>query len=171
MELKTLASFIVLSMILASNASSATSSDVQSATPTQAQVESLKHKMANVHASAKALVLWKSASETVLKVTQFLSCYPSFPVSEHLMRYVAPGDEQVAGFIFQGVMDRGAYGGFRYHPKSQCVSVDRIDSVKAKANNALSYRVIFLSDSSGETYIGRYTIARQPDGVWLYTYH
>ena len=139
-------------------------------TPTQAQMDAIDSKIANAPVSGKAASLWKSAGDTIRTVTQALSCYPGPDVPGALLRYVAPGNEQVYSFVFKhGVMDRGYYGRFHYHPKTLCTTVNRVDSVTAKAKNALSYRVVYVSDESGETFTATYTMMRQPDGVWLYT--
>ncbi len=156
----------ICSLCVASSATSASSLPLPR--PTQQQLEGLKTKVANATVPKNAKLLWQSASGTVAKITLILSCYPE-PIDTALLKYVAPGNEHVPGFVFsQGVMDRAAYGGFRFHPKTQCVTVDRIDDVKAEAKNALSYRVVYVSDVSGETFITKYTMAQQPDGAWLY---
>lgn len=57
----------------------------------------------------------------------------------------------------------------QYH-KSGCVNVQRIDSIKKKANNAFSFRVLFVSPQSQETFNGRYTAIKQPNGEWLFNW-
>jgi hypothetical protein len=54
-----------------------------------------------------------------------------------------------------------------YHPKSQCLSVTRLDDWKMHAKNAFSFRAMFVSDASSEGRSITYLMVKQPEGVWL----
>ena len=141
--------------------------------PDQDQVTTLRSKVENnVMVPKAAKQLWADAAPTIEKITLYLSCIPDFTLAgDPLKKYVVPENTTSTWYVFKfGVMDRGAYGGFKYHPKSKCVSVSRVDDIKQVAKNALEYRVTYESDVSGETYIANYAMVRQPDGVWLYTF-
>jgi hypothetical protein len=56
----------------------------------------------------------------------------------------------------------------RYHDKSTCMSVSRVQGWKAPANNALQFEVVYKADDSGEISKLSHEAVRQPDGVWLF---
>lgn len=79
------------------------------------------------------------------------------PVGD-LERYKAPG----------GVLNNfPPMAMMAHHPKSQCLTVTRADAWAMPALNALSLRVLFASDASGETSERRAILERQPDGLWM----
>lgn len=130
-------------------------------TPSQAQVEQLAKLVVSPVISADAKPLWDSARDRIGEVLLFESCYPEFGSYKYLAKYAAPGAEPALAFhspIFR----------MTYHPKTECVSVERIDDVKLLAKNAFSFRVVFVSDASGETQTNRHSLVRQPDGAWLF---
>jgi hypothetical protein len=57
--------------------------------------------------------------------------------------------------------------GAHYHPKSQCLTVTRLDNWRMLARNAFSFRAVFVSDASSESVQESYEMIKQPDGTWL----
>ena len=56
----------------------------------------------------------------------------------------------------------------KYHDKSTCVSVLRIQGWEMPAKNVLRFEVVYVSDSSGESTKGLYEIVKQSSGEWLF---
>lgn len=130
--------------------------------PTEAQMQKLAKLVVNPVVSSEAKPLWDTARDRIAEVLLYESCYPQYGSHSYLGRYVAPGVDPV--FVFNDPIFR-----MQYHPKTECVTVDRIDDVKMKAKNAISFRVIFVSDASGETETYTHHLTRQPDDQWLFT--
>lgn len=57
----------------------------------------------------------------------------------------------------------------KYHDKSACLTVLRIQGVTAPALNALRFEVVYLAEDSGESNIQQYELVKQPDAQWLVT--
>lgn len=57
--------------------------------------------------------------------------------------------------------------GMRYHDRSTCLDVIRIDGWRNSAVNSLKFSATFRSESSGETGARIFTIIKQPNGNWL----
>ena len=55
----------------------------------------------------------------------------------------------------------------RYHPRSACMTILRIDNWSMPANNAVSFRVQFVSDVSNETVPISYLFRANEEGTWL----
>lgn len=55
---------------------------------------------------------------------------------------------------------------FQYASQSKCVGISQIDSIAAVANNALSFRVVYLATDSGETTNFWYKTQKQDNGDW-----
>ena len=51
------------------------------------------------------------------------------------------------------------------HPKGKCLNVERINSWSMKAKNAFEFKVLFISEESGES-ITRNMGMRKEDGEW-----
>jgi hypothetical protein len=56
----------------------------------------------------------------------------------------------------------------RYHDKSSCLTVVRIQGWNAPALNALKFEVVYLANDSGESAKTNHEMVKQPDGVWLF---
>jgi hypothetical protein len=54
----------------------------------------------------------------------------------------------------------------KYHDRNKCLSVKQIDTLVMPALNALSFRVIYFADDSGETINFKYLMLRSDDGSW-----
>lgn len=102
--------------------------------------------------------LFLDASPTLNKVLPLIACEKD----DQLRAYQ---DESSVGMPYPLSPVRQ----MQYH-KSGCVNVQRIDSIKKKANNAFSFRVLFVSPQSQETFNGRYTAIKQPNGEWLFNW-
>ena len=57
---------------------------------------------------------------------------------------------------------------FTHHDHSECVNVQRILDWKMTAKNALAFRVMFVSEQSGENIKKSYEVQKQLDGSWLF---
>jgi hypothetical protein len=57
---------------------------------------------------------------------------------------------------------------FNHHDKSQCVNVQRIKDWKIKAKNAFGFRVLYVSEQSGQNQEFYYSMEKQLDGTWLF---
>ena len=102
----------------------------------------------------------KEASETVSAFLENVSCIPDTDGSS-LNIFAAPG-HRFSPNGYPGPMITT-----RYHNKSACLTVVRIQGVNAPALNALRFEVVYLAEDSGESNIQRYELVKQPDGQWL----
>ncbi|MDM0111612.1 hypothetical protein QTI66_05595 [Variovorax sp. J22R133] len=102
----------------------------------------------------------REASSNISKLLRIMSCTPQ---GEYPQRYLnsmaAPGANVTLYPPPAGTM--------RYHPKSQCLTVTRLDGWRMQAKNALQFRAVYTSDASGESSNDTYTFIKQPDGFWL----
>lgn len=55
----------------------------------------------------------------------------------------------------------------KYHDRSKCFSVRAIDRVSMPANNALTFRVVYFADDSGETLSYAFLFKKMDNGAWL----
>jgi hypothetical protein len=55
----------------------------------------------------------------------------------------------------------------KYHPRSQCLTVVHVDGWRIPADDALSFRAVFLSDLTRESSMMQYEMVKQADGGWL----
>lgn len=55
----------------------------------------------------------------------------------------------------------------RYHNKSQCLDVIRIDDWAKPAKNALTFKVRLISPQSDEATYQNFTLVRQPSNEWM----
>ncbi|MBN2690784.1 MAG: hypothetical protein JXR43_02850 [Burkholderiaceae bacterium] len=128
--------------------------------PTAVQQQQLLAQINQPQAQAAIQTAVQQAGPTIQKIVQFLACYPGFDPGKYLGEYNAPGG------TIRGLM--GPLPSMRYAPKTMCVNVVRMDNWQMPALNALSFRVVYQSSVSGETYSQGMTFQRQPDGTWMY---
>lgn len=102
------------------------------------------------------------AQPTITAITKRIACFPgnALDVPRILGPYMAPE--------YHGPY--GAMSEVSYHPKSQCLTVNRVDGWRMPALNALEYRVVYVSDQSGHSVSKNYRLIKQPDGTWLVAY-
>jgi hypothetical protein len=79
-----------------------------------------------------------------------------------LNSFAAPG-KKYPGFNYIGVMF-----GMKYHSKSSCLTVKKIQGWEMPAKNALSFEVLFVADDSGESAKRWYKLQQQENGDWLF---
>ena len=130
--------------------------------PTDAQVRNVARKFMAPAGNKVLSDLVNSARVRAGEVIMVQSCYRSFDASRLLGRYVMP--DMTPEFVFASPM----YS-LQHHDKSQCLDIDRIDNFKTIAKNAISFRTVFVSPSSGESKVLDYTMTRQADGEWLFS--
>lgn len=99
----------------------------------------------------------EDAKPTIEKILAISACCPDYTLQRYLAAYSVPE----MGY-YEAPMPR-----MQYHPKSQCLSVTRIDSWKMTARNAFSFRAIYVSEPSGESRSIVYEMIKEPDGTWL----
>ncbi|GFO54497.1 hypothetical protein GMSM_15040 [Geomonas sp. Red276] len=99
----------------------------------------------------------EEARPTIEKTLQISACYPNYDIEKYLQPYTSGG----------GVIIGAPMAAMQYHPKTQCLSVVRLDSWKMLARNAFSFRAVFVSDASGESRSLYYNMIKEPDGAWL----
>lgn len=99
----------------------------------------------------------EEAKEELEKILSVSACYSKYDIHRYLSAYSVAGKQDYLAPMWN--MD--------FHPKSQCLSVIRLDDWKMHAKNAFSFRAMFVSDSSSEGRSVTYLMVKQPEGVWL----
>lgn len=97
------------------------------------------------------------ANSDIEKILRVSACYSDSNPHTVLRQYSLPEKS-----FFEMPMWRT-----QYHPRSNCLTVTRLDSWKMLARNALTFRAVFVSEESSESTQVVYEMRRQPDGVWL----
>jgi hypothetical protein len=104
-----------------------------------------------------ALQAREEARPVLEKVLSRSACYPRTDVYRYLTAY--------------SIGERGGYPApmvtMQYHPKSECLTVTRLDNWRMRARNAFSFRAVYVSDASSESATAEYEMIKQPDGAWL----
>ena len=57
----------------------------------------------------------------------------------------------------------------KYHDKNSCMKIRDISSIKMPAKNALSFEVLYISETSGESVKFDHELVRKADSQWLFT--
>lgn len=116
------------------------------------------HEHLSTKLNDKALLKAREeATPNIEKILPIFACYPSWDVHRYLAAYSASDKHEYSGLMFW----------MKYHPKSQCLSVTRVDNWTRTAKNAVSFRAIFVSDASAESKSVNYEMIRDTDGTWL----
>ncbi len=155
MEIKTIASVLAVACGLMSTGSYGGNFS-PSMTPQQEAALSNSFVRASDIQVAKAIT---EAQPLIIEITKRIACYPKYDGWRILGSYTTP-DYSSGGW--QSPMTQ-----VDYHPKSQCLSVVRIDGWKMPALNALEYRVAYTSDQSSHSVSRKYRLIKQIDGQWL----
>ena len=129
---------------------------------TDAQVQAYVRKFVASDSKPSIQEKVNSARERASTIIGVQACSNRLSADRILGKWVAPGERP------ETIINTPIYQ-LQYHDKNSCLSVDRIDNFTEPAKNALSFRVAFVSDSSGESIINNYTLVRQADGAWLIT--
>lgn len=104
------------------------------------------------------------ASPAIAAFIGQLACVIDTTGANALNAYAAPGTDLHNRYVGLHPMRLT-----KYHDKSTCMSVSRVQGWKAPANNALQFEVVYKADDSGEISKLSHEAVRQPDGVWLFT--
>lgn len=107
-----------------------------------------------------------AVSEASTVISEFIgmnSCITGYNGSM-LNRYAAPGKLYPSNNYIGAPVPQ-----MRYHDKSSCASVLRIQDWKMPARNALRFEVSYISDTSGEVIKDNNEVVKQPSGEWLFT--
>jgi hypothetical protein len=127
--------------------------------PTPAQIEALQNQLTVKNADGLVSSARQEAWPTIQRVIGFVACYPGYDGERYLGQYRAPNNGSIWGVM----------ASLHYHPKSQCLTVVRLDNWSMPARNALAFRAVYISEASGEGRDRTYELVKQPDGAWLFT--
>lgn len=121
------------------------------------------------------IVLDESVEDEILKnaveeakdnISEFLSinsCIKGYDGSL-LNRYAAPG------VVFSNYnYSKAPIPRTKYHNKNTCMSIRDISSLRMLAKNALSFDVVYISGSSGESQKFHHELVKQTNSEWLFT--
>lgn len=128
------------------------------ATPTEAQIERMASAMSAVGKPDDVEPMYLESRELISELLLIASCNFSAPRAQ-MARHLAPEGQSLNFTATAAVM--------QYHPKSQCLDVQRLDAWTSVALNAFRFRAQFVSEQSGESAQRFFTLAKQPDGVWM----
>nr|WP_273264915.1 hypothetical protein [Pseudomonas sp.] len=78
-----------------------------------------------------------------------------------LEMYTAPGGKMNTSYAPMMPM--------RYHDRSKCVSVAKIQGWFMPAKNALQFEIVYISEISGEVQKRGHEVVKQTNGEWLFT--
>jgi hypothetical protein len=121
----------------------------------EAQLQQMRRQLSHKNTDRATFLAREEARPTLEKILTISACYPNFDVDRYLNPYT----------------ERGGHGApmvhMEYHPKSQCLTLTRLDNWRMRAANAFSFRAVYISDASSESATREYEMVRQPDGVWL----
>jgi len=128
--------------------------------PTPSQTAAIDSQLSGPMGDKNIAEARKEAAANISKLLNIMSCTPpgSYP-SAYLTPMKAPGSNATLHVPPTAHM--------RYHPKSQCLTVSRLDGWRMQAKNAFQFRAVYSSDASGEGASYGYTFIKQPDGAWL----
>lgn len=152
------------SALPASSGNSTASNAPRLATPAKNAGKNTQLVVPTDKAVAQAM---EDALPVVKKVVGIHQCTMDKQSLRMLNAYGIPGSN------FQDYYPQGFYGwsgyvggDWRYHEKSTCPSVQLIDQWRMQALNALSFRVAYFADDSGESDIFTYRLRKSSAGTW-----
>lgn len=128
--------------------------------PSEAQVRAIQAQITAKQNDALLRAAIDEARPNIQTVITFLSCYPGWDAGRYLGQYLTPEANQQDVLAPMPMM--------KYHQKAHCLTVNRMDGWGMPARNALVFRVLYLSDASGESRAFRYELVKQADGAWLF---
>lgn len=129
------------------------------------QEERIKKETEKKFQDARLRNVIADASSTLKEFVAKVSCLPynggdlNAQITSMFTIYAAPGRSL---FLLPPANQT------RYHDKSSCLSVVRIQGWNAPALNALKFEVVYLANDSGESAKTDHEMVKQPDGVWLF---
>jgi hypothetical protein len=103
------------------------------------------------------------ASQNIYNFIRINSCIKNYSGSL-LNTYAAPGKEFPSHNYIGSPLPT-----MKYHDKSTCATVLRIQGWKMPAKNALQFEVVYISDSSGESNKRNHELIKQSSGQWLFS--
>lgn len=123
------------------------------------QRQAMRSQLA-VAVSDRGLVLAREeAKGTIEKVLVTSACYTGFDLNQYLQQYLDPQPDMG---LFSPMVR------MNYHPKSQCLTITRLDGWRMLAKNAFVFRAVYVSEASSETASLHYKMVKQADGAWLF---
>lgn len=124
---------------------------------TKPQLQTL-HNQFSIRPHDPAVVRAREEARPVLeKILTISACHPDMYIHQYLVPY----------WSGQNHTPSAPMAGMQYHPKSECLTVTRLDNWRMNARNAFSFRAIYISDASSESRAEYYEMVKQPDGAWL----
>ncbi|MEO4049441.1 hypothetical protein AAFN46_20470 [Pseudomonas sp. CAU 1711] len=100
------------------------------------------------------------ASSVIESFAKAESCINNH-LDSSLELYTAPGGKMNTSYAPMMPM--------RYHDKTKCVSVAKIQGWFMPARNALQFEIVYVSENSGEVQKRGHEVVKQPNGEWLFT--
>ena len=129
--------------------------DLQGINLSKQQKNQLATQLSLKNKEAQLKTMIAEASPTIEKVLAMQACF--YPSSSY-------GMYRSSGGYYQSLNNYA----FNHHDKSKCVNVQRIKDWKIIAKNALFFRVVYVSEQSGESQELYYEVQKQLDDVWLF---
>jgi hypothetical protein len=123
---------------------------------TEPQMQALHSRLSVKVNDNSILQVREEARDTIEKILTISACYPSWDIQRYLNAYTTGERQHMAPMAAT-----------HYHPKSQCLTVTRLDNWRMLARNAFLFRAVFVSDASSESTSIDYEFIKQPDGTWL----
>lgn len=133
------------------------------ASATPAQVQGYRQEVTKGASGDKIKKMVAEAAPAIAEYIEKMACNIDSEGNSAMNVYGVPGIDLGS---LMGAIRPARF--LKYHDKSQCMSVKRVQGWAAPANNALQFEVIYIADDSGEASTGRHEAIRQPDGVWLF---
>lgn len=135
------------------------------AAPTAAQQQGYTPEIGKGASGETVRLLVKDATPAIAAFIEKYACLADFDGLNGMNVYGAPGSNLPIRLNGQWPMHKT-----KYHDKTTCMSVARVNGWKAPARNALQFEVLYQADDSGETATSGHEAVRQPDGNWLFNY-
>jgi hypothetical protein len=110
----------------------------------------------------EAVTNMTEAYPTIVKVLSITACATSQSENMDTKRILRYGTSD--SYI------RGVYFPYLSNHRSGCLVVERIDSYQKIANNAFSFKALYVSPQSGESQSIGYKMIKEPSGEWLFKF-
>jgi hypothetical protein len=100
------------------------------------------------------------AGPNIASFVKIEACTPDANRGALLNAYAAPGKD--FGWYWLPM------NGMKYHDKSKCASVLRLQGWSMPLKVVLRFEAVFISDNSGESVKTTHELVKQPSGEWLF---
>ena len=146
--------------------SSATPVVQQAEVPVVQQVEAPSKPISLIVPANKVVAAAMNAAiPNITKVLGIHRCIVNFASLRQMNLYAVTGVD-IGNRDYPQFMDWAPVVGMKYHDKGKCVSVQTIDQWAMPALNALTFRVVYFAEDSGEVKNFTYLFKKVDDGSW-----